>query len=75
MPYLIVVHVLSSMKILHFSDIHITVDKADIRWSKLLNKRLVGILNLLLNRGEEFDTAKEKVEALIEFKKKHNIKQ
>jgi 3',5'-cyclic AMP phosphodiesterase CpdA len=52
------------MRILHLSDVHVTVPLSELPWSEMLNKRLLGAANLVLRRGHHFAQAREKLEAL-----------
>ena len=61
------------LKILHFSDIHATLGVKNIKYSDLSIKRLIGGMNYSFRRKKNFIDVKKKIEALIEFKKEHNI--
>jgi len=63
----------NTKKILHFSDIHIGFSFKKLRPHTILNKRAIGIANLLRGRAKYFDDAIEKMEALVRFKNRHNI--
>jgi 3',5'-cyclic AMP phosphodiesterase CpdA len=52
------------MRILHLSDVHVTVPLSELPWGEMLNKRLLGAANLVLRRGHHFAEAREKLEAL-----------
>ena len=52
------------MRILHLSDVHVTVPLAELPWGEMWNKRLLGAANLVLRRGHHFAQAREKLEAL-----------
>jgi len=60
-------------KILHFSDIHIGLSFKKLRPHKMLNKRAIGLINLLRGRAKYFDDADIKIKALARFKQKHGI--
>ena len=60
-------------KILHFSDIHIGFSLKKLRPHKMLNKRAIGLINLLRGRARYFDDADIKVKALARFRQKHGI--
>jgi len=64
---------MKTTKILHFSDIHIGFNIKKLRPHKMLNKRAIGLINLLRGRAKYFDDADIKVEALARFKQKYNI--
>ena len=59
--------------ILHFSDIHIGFSLKKLKPHTILNKRAIGIANLLRGRAKYFDDAILKIEALIRFKKRYDI--
>ena len=52
------------MRVLHLSDVHVTVPLARLPWRHMLNKRLIGAANLALRRGRHFAAAREKLQAL-----------
>ncbi len=52
------------VRILHFSDIHLVPPDFRIEASQLLNKRLLGLINLKLRRASRFRDAPHKLEAL-----------
>jgi len=64
---------MNTTKILHFSDIHIGLSLKKLRPHKMLNKRAIGLLNLLRGRARYFDDADIKVKALARFKQKYGI--
>jgi len=55
------------MRILHLSDVHVTVPLGAMPWRQMLNKRLLGAANLVLRRGQQFARAQEKLAALGQF--------
>ncbi len=61
------------LKILHFSDIHITAEVRQMKWHKWFSKRSIGALNLLRGRAKHFSRAEEKLQALVRFKEAHDI--
>jgi len=62
-----------SLRLLHFSDIHIGTAVRHMNWKHWFSKRAVGAINLLRGRAKYFDDAREKIEALIRFKEANNI--
>jgi 3',5'-cyclic AMP phosphodiesterase CpdA len=64
---------MKTTKILHFSDIHIGFSLKKLRPHKMLNKRAIGLMNLLRGRAKYFDDADIKVKALARFKKEYGI--
>ncbi len=61
------------LRILHFSDIHVSAFVGKMRWDKWFSKRGIGALNLLRGRAKYFDDVNQKVEALIRFKEAEKI--
>jgi 3',5'-cyclic AMP phosphodiesterase CpdA len=55
------------MRVLHFTDVHLTVPPSQVPWRDWLGKRLLGEVNYLLRRRPYFADAVKKVAALIEF--------
>ncbi len=55
------------MRVLHFSDIHVSTSFADVPLKEFLGKRLVGLGNLTVRRGKKFAEAAHKVGRLAEF--------
>jgi len=64
---------ISTLKVLHFSDIHIDIQIRHMAWKRWFSKRAIGAINLLRGRGKYFDDAEEKIAALIKFKEANNI--
>jgi len=62
-----------TIKILHFSDIHMGFSLKKLKPHTILNKRAIGIANLLRGRAKHFDDAVSKIEALIKFKQQNDI--
>ncbi|NOR80537.1 MAG: metallophosphoesterase [Methyloprofundus sp.] len=62
-----------SLRILHFSDIHIGIEIRHMLWKKWFSKRAIGAINLLRGRAKYFDEAEQKLQALIRFKDEHEI--
>ena len=52
------------MRVLHLSDVHVTVPVWVMPWRQMLNKRMVGAANLVLRRGRHFSRARQKLESL-----------
>ena len=48
----------TSLKVLHFSDIHIGVAIRHMSWKRWLSKRAIGAINLLRGRSKYFDEAR-----------------
>ena len=63
----------SSLKILHFSDIHIGLGIRHMGGKQWFSKRAIGAINLLRGRARYFDDAEEKIRALVRFKEANNI--
>lgn len=63
----------TTLKVLHFSDIHIGVAIRHMEWKRWLSKRAIGAINLLRGRAKYFDDAEEKMQALVRFKEANNI--
>lgn len=61
------------MRVLHLSDVHVTVPLWAMPWRQMLNKRLVGAANLVLRRGRHFDRAREKLESLAQLAGELNV--
>lgn len=55
------------MRVLHLSDVHVTVPLAALPFRQMLNKRFVGAVNLYLRRRRQFDQAASKLAVLAEF--------
>ena len=55
------------MRVLHLSDVHVTVPLRQLPWRQMWNKRFVGAVNLALRRGRHFALARQKLEALARF--------
>lgn len=55
------------MRVLHFSDVHVSTSFADVPLKEFLGKRLVGLGNLTVRRGKKFERAAHKVARLAEF--------
>ena len=49
------------IRVLHFSDVHLEDGFEGVSPAAFMNKRLVGLLNLRLNRGSHFKHAEQKV--------------
>ena len=61
------------MRILHFSDIHISTTLREIPFTQWFGKRAIGATNLLRGRSRYFDLAEEKITALTRFKREHSV--
>ena len=49
------------MRVLHLSDVHVTVPLWQLPWRQMLNKRFIGAANLALRRGRHFAQARQKL--------------
>jgi 3',5'-cyclic AMP phosphodiesterase CpdA len=61
------------MRVLHLSDVHVTVPFMALPWRQMLNKRFVGAGNLLLRRAREFREARAKLASLTRFADEHAV--
>jgi predicted MPP superfamily phosphohydrolase len=61
------------MRVLHLSDVHVTVPVWEMPWREMLNKRLIGAANLVLRRGHHFARAREKLAAMARFSEEHGV--
>ena len=64
---------LYSMRILHFSDIHLDVPLTTIPLREWIGKRVIGGANLVLNRRRHFQNVPHKLECLDRFRREHHI--
>jgi 3',5'-cyclic AMP phosphodiesterase CpdA len=55
------------VRVLHLSDVHVSVPLIALPWREMFNKRLLGAANLVLRRGKHYAHAREKLLALAEF--------
>jgi len=55
------------MRVLHLSDVHVTIPLRQLPWREMFNKRFIGAANLALRRGRHFALARRKLEALATF--------
>jgi len=55
------------MRVLHVSDVHVSVPLWEMPWHQMLNKRFIGAMNLALRRGRHFAGARRKLAQLAEF--------
>ena len=55
------------MRVLHLSDVHVSVPLHALPWRTMLNKRLLGAANLVLRRAQHFADAPQKLAQLGEF--------
>jgi 3',5'-cyclic AMP phosphodiesterase CpdA len=61
------------MRVLHVSDVHVTVALTDLPWRAMANKRLLGALNYQLRRYKQFQHAARKLEQVAEFAKREQV--
>jgi len=61
------------MRVLHLSDVHVTVPLAELPVREMLNKRFIGAVNLALRRQQQFSRAREKLVALGRFAEVENV--
>jgi 3',5'-cyclic AMP phosphodiesterase CpdA len=61
------------MRVLHVSDVHVTVSLADMPWREMWNKRLLGALNYKLRRRRQFAHAPRKLAQLAEFAQREGV--
>jgi predicted MPP superfamily phosphohydrolase len=61
------------MRVLHLSDVHVTVPVVRLPWHQMWNKRLIGAANLVLRRGHHFAAAREKLQALSELSRERSV--
>ena len=61
------------LRILHFSDIHVSALVRHMHWKKWFSKRAVGAINLLRGRAAYFDEVEEKMVAMARFKEANDI--
>lgn len=61
------------MRVLHVSDVHVTVALTAMPWRDMANKRLLGALNYQLRRFKQFQHAARKLEQLAEFAKREQV--
>jgi len=62
-----------TLKVLHFSDIHVGALVRHMQWKKWFSKRAVGAINLLRGRAKYFDEVEEKMAAMVRFKETNDI--
>lgn len=62
-----------AMRVLHLSDVHVTVPIRHLPWRQMLNKRLVGAANLALRRARHFSAAREKLQSLALFSDEQGV--
>jgi 3',5'-cyclic AMP phosphodiesterase CpdA len=55
------------MRVLHLSDVHVTVPLVSLPWHQMWNKRAIGAANLVLRRGHHFAAAREKLRAMAQL--------
>ena len=60
------------MRVLHFSDIHVSTTLAGVPLREFVGKRFIGLGNLAVRRGKKFEKAAYKVSRLAEFMHKVN---
>ena len=61
------------MRVLHISDVHVTVSLPELPWREMVNKRLLGALNYKVRRHRQFQHAAAKLAALAEFARRENV--
>jgi 3',5'-cyclic AMP phosphodiesterase CpdA len=61
------------MRVLHLSDVHVTVSFAAMPWRQMANKRFLGAVNYKLRRRKQFQHAAEKLARLAEFAQRENV--
>jgi len=61
------------IRILHFSDIHVSALVRHMGWKKWFSKRGIGAVNLLRGRAKYFDDVEEKMRAMVRFKEENEI--
>lgn len=61
------------IRILHFSDIHVSAMVRHMGWKKWFSKRGIGAVNLLRGRAKYFDDVEMKMRALVRFKEENDI--
>ena len=64
---------LSRVRVMHISDVHLDVPFASIPWQSWLGKRALGGGNLYLRRGKHFRRTREKLAALDRFRTEHAV--
>lgn len=64
---------MSALRILHFSDVHVSVSLGEVPLRDWLGKRALGGANLLLRRQKLFRRAREKLERLADFARAEQI--
>lgn len=62
-----------TLRVLHFSDIHVGIQIRHMSWKRWFSKRAIGAINLLRGRAKYFDEAEEKMAALVRFKEENDI--
>jgi len=61
------------MRVLHVSDVHVSVPLSELPWGRMLNKRLLGALSHAARRARGFAQAPEKLRALGAFAAEHAV--
>src|SRR5262245_33923092 len=61
------------MRVLHVSDVHVTVSVADMPWREMLNKRLLGAVNYKLRGRRQFAHAADKLQELAQFAQREAV--
>jgi 3',5'-cyclic AMP phosphodiesterase CpdA len=61
------------VRILHLSDVHVSVPLSALPWREMFNKRLLGAANLVLRRGKHYVRAREKLLALAQFAEEQQV--
>ncbi|HEY2732355.1 MAG TPA: metallophosphoesterase, partial [Polyangiales bacterium] len=61
------------MRILHLSDVHVSVPLIAMPWREMFNKRLLGAANLVLRRGKHYAQAREKLAVLADLARERAV--
>jgi 3',5'-cyclic AMP phosphodiesterase CpdA len=61
------------MRVLHVSDVHVTVALTALPWRDMANKRFVGAVNYQLRRHKQFQHAARKLEQLADFARQQQV--
>jgi 3',5'-cyclic AMP phosphodiesterase CpdA len=61
------------MRVLHVSDVHVTVAARALPWRDMANKRFVGAVNYQLRRYKQFQHAARKLDQLADFARDQKV--
>lgn len=61
------------MRVLHVSDVHVSVPLWQMPWRQMVNKRFIGAMNLTFRRGHHFADARQKLQLLAEFSAEQQV--